>query len=76
MEIKMTTTEKIYYKLRDTNFNADGSWVNYPPTKYQQTKAKKFIEEIRNDSFSDSYDKDGYHVWGVLLTIANPYTEF
>ncbi len=71
----MTTTEKIYYKLRDTNFNADGSWVNYPPTKYQQRKARKFIEEIRHDSFSDSYDKDGAHVWGTLLIIAYPFKE-
>ena len=70
----MTTTEKIYYKLKDTNFNEDGSWKNYPPTKYQQRKAKKFIDEIRYDSFSDSIDKDGVDVWGVLLIIANPYT--
>lgn len=71
----MTTTEKTYYNLRDTNFNVDGSWVNYPPTKYQQTKAKKLIEEVRDTEFSESTDKDGFSVWTTLLIIANPYSE-
>ena len=71
----MTRTEKAYYKLIDANFNADGSWVNYPPTKYQQTKAKKLREEIRNTEFSDSIDKNGFYVWDCILIICNPYKE-